>query len=73
MKRTKTDVLVIGSGVGGLCTAAQLVKKGLKVMVAEKLPYVGGRFSSREYKGYQISTGAIMVPYGAVKCASRGL
>lgn len=64
MKTTKTDALVIGSGVGGLCTAAQLVKKGLKVMVAEKLPYVGGRFSSREYKGYQISTGAIMVPYG---------
>jgi len=66
VKRTKTDVLVIGSGVGGLCTAAQLVKKGLNVMVAEKLPYVGGRFSSREYKGYQISTGAIMVPYGEV-------
>ena len=66
VKRTKTDALVIGSGVGGLCTAAHLVKKGLKVMVAEKLPYVGGRFSSREYKGYQISTGAIMVPYGEV-------
>ena len=64
MKRTKTDVLVVGSGVGGLCTAARLVKKGLKVMVTEKLPYVGGRFSSREYRGYQISTGAIMVPYG---------
>lgn len=64
MKKTKTDALVIGSGVGGLCTAAQLVHRGLKVIVAEKLPYLGGRFSSRKYKGYAISTGAIMVPFG---------
>lgn len=66
MKRSKTEALVIGSGVGGLSAAAQLVSKGLKVIVAEKLPYVGGRFSSRTYKGYEISTGAIMVPYGEV-------
>jgi phytoene dehydrogenase-like protein len=71
MKTTRTDVLVIGSGVGGLCAAAHLVKKGLKVLVAEKLPYVGGRFSSREYKGYQISTGAIMVPYGDVSAVQQ--
>ena len=64
MKKVKADAVVIGSGVGGLCAAARLVDKGLKVVLAEKLPYVGGRFSSRDYKGYKITTGAIMVPYG---------
>ncbi len=64
MKKNKVDVLVIGSGVGGLCTAARLAEKGLKVVVAEKLPYLGGRFSTREYKGFKITTGAIMVPHG---------
>ncbi len=64
MKKSKVDALIIGSGVGGLCTAARLVDKGLKVVLAEKLPYVGGRFSSRNYKGFEITTGAIMVPHG---------
>ncbi len=64
MTKTKTDVLVIGSGVGGLCAAARLAAKGVKVILAEKLPYLGGRLSSRNYKGYKLTTGAIMVPYG---------
>jgi len=64
MKESKTDVLIIGAGVGGLCAAAKLITKGIKVTVAESLPYVGGRFSSRDCKGFQVTTGAIMVPYG---------
>jgi len=64
MKKSKVDALVIGSGVGGLCTAARLAVKGLKVKVIEKLPYLGGRFSSRNYQGFQVSTGAMMVPFG---------
>jgi NADPH-dependent 2,4-dienoyl-CoA reductase/sulfur reductase-like enzyme len=30
------DAVIIGSGVGGLATAAQLVKRGAKVVVLEK-------------------------------------
>jgi len=64
MKKTRTDALVIGAGVGGLSVAARLVEKGMNVIVTEMLPFVGGRFSSREYEGFQVTTGTIMVPFG---------
>ncbi len=57
-------VCVIGSGLGGLLAACSFAKKGYKVDVYEKLPYPGGRFTNIEYKGYQLSTGALhMIPY----------
>ena len=52
------DVVVIGSGVGGLGAAARLTHAGYKVLVVEKMPMVGGRFASMEYKGFTLSTGA---------------
>jgi phytoene desaturase len=64
MPERKVDALVIGSGVGGLCTAARLVTEGLKVSVVEKLAALGGRFSTRDIHGCKVSTGAIMVPFG---------
>ncbi len=64
MKKSKVDALIIGSGVGGLCVAARLVEKGMKVRVIDKLSYLGGRFSSKKIKGFNITTGAIMVPFG---------
>ncbi|MBP2232574.1 succinate dehydrogenase/fumarate reductase flavoprotein subunit [Azospirillum agricola] len=36
------DVLVIGSGAGGLATAVTAAKHGLDVLVVEKEPYYGG-------------------------------
>ncbi len=62
----KWDAVVIGSGIGGLLTAAHLAKEGRRVAVVEKLGFVGGRFTSVPYKGFQIPTGALhMLPYGS--------
>jgi phytoene dehydrogenase-like protein len=58
-------VAVIGAGLGGLLTSAVLLQKGYKVDVFEKLNFYGGRFTSFNYKGFQISTGALhMIPHG---------
>ncbi len=57
---------VIGAGLGGLLSALSLAKQRHKVTVFERLPYHGGRFTNIEYKGYQLSTGALhMIPHGA--------
>ena len=64
MPDRKVDALVIGSGVGGLCVAARLAAEGLEVLVIEKLSFLGGRFSTRNIRGFRITTGAIMVPFG---------
>ena len=57
MKQEKYDVVVIGAGIGGLSAAAFLAKGGYKTLLVEKLPFVGGRASSIDYKGFKVSTG----------------
>ncbi len=64
MKKRKADAIIIGSGVGGLCCAARLAHKGMKVIVLERLGLLGGRFSTRIVKGFKIPTGAMIVPKG---------
>ena len=61
MKQGKYDVVVIGSGMGGLCSAALLVKNGYKTLVVESLERVGGRFSTEEYEGFRLPTGGVGV------------
>ena len=58
MKQENYDVAIIGAGAGGLSAGAFLAKNGYKVLVAEKLPFVGGRGSSIDYKGFKLTTGA---------------
>lgn len=59
------DVIIIGSGLGGMLTGAILAKKGKKVLVLEQYKRIGGRFSSYDIDGYKVPTGAFhTVPYG---------
>jgi len=64
VKRENYDVVVIGSGMGGLSAAALLAAGGYKTLVVERLPRVGGRYSTIEHKGFKITTGAIEVEMG---------
>jgi len=63
-KEEKYDVCIIGAGFGGLLSGAYLSTHGYKVLVIEKLPFIGGRFANIPYKGFQLSTGAVhMIPH----------
>ncbi|MBP1908915.1 phytoene desaturase family protein [Methanolobus bombayensis] len=58
-------VIIIGSGLGGLLSAAKLSKAGYEVEIFERLPIIGGRFTNILYQGFQLSTGALhMIPHG---------
>lgn len=59
------DVVVVGAGLGGLLAAATAASAGKSVLVLERLPYVGGRFTTVDQDGCQITTGALhLVPHG---------
>jgi phytoene dehydrogenase-like protein len=45
---TKYDAIVVGAGHNGLTNAAYLARAGLKVLVLERNPYIGGAAVSRE-------------------------
>lgn len=52
------DVLVIGSGIGGLTTGALLAKAGKKVLVLEKNHLPGGCVSTYPRYGFRFEAGA---------------
>jgi len=65
MREEQFDGIVIGAGLGGLLSAAQLAERGQRVAVLERLPHCGGRFTAKTFQGAQISTGAVhMIPFG---------
>ena len=62
MATNKYEVVVAGSGVGGLCSAALLAHHGYKVLLVEALERLGGRLSTIEKEGFKIPTGAVALP-----------
>ncbi len=55
------DVIVIGSGIGGLVTATQLAAKNAKVLVLERYLIPGGSAGYFERQGYRFDVGASMI------------
>lgn len=55
------SAIVIGGGVGGLCTAARLLKNGYDVKVIEKEDRVGGRAHRIEKGQYKFDTGPTLL------------
>jgi len=55
------DVIVIGSGLGGLVTASQLAAKGARVLVLERYLIPGGSGGSFRRQGYTFDVGASMI------------
>jgi phytoene dehydrogenase-like protein len=66
MQEHSFDAIIIGAGLGGLLSAAQLLQRGKRIAIIERLPHSGGRFTAKTFHGTQVSTGAVhMVPFGS--------
>lgn len=57
MQQEKYDVVVVGSGIGGLGAGALLAHGGYNTLVVEKMSRIGGRCSTEEYEGFKLPTG----------------
>jgi len=55
------DVLIVGSGIGGLGAGAFLSRWGYKTLVVEKRSIIGGRYSTEEYEGFKLPTGGLVL------------
>lgn len=58
---SKKSVIIVGAGIGGLCTAARLSSLGYQVSVFEKEALVGGRANRIEKDGYKFDIGPTLL------------
>lgn len=61
MSKSKHKTIIIGGGIGGLCTAARLLKQGYEVTIIEKEPMVGGRAHRMRQDGYTFDMGPTLL------------
>lgn len=54
----KSDVVIIGSGLGGMLCGLLLGREGYQITILERLPHPGGRYTTLEHDGYRINTGS---------------
>lgn len=55
--RSQKNVVIIGSGIGGLSTALQLFKKGFQPIIFEKNSFTGGKMNRRIIQDCSFDTG----------------
>lgn len=55
------DVLIVGGGISGLCTAWWLAQYGLRVQVWEKSARAGGKIKTNMHNGFQTEQAASMI------------
>lgn len=67
------DAIVIGSGIGGLCSAALLSQMGQKVLVLEQHYTAGGFTHAYDRNGYEWDVGVHYIGDMGAKTAGRGL
>ena len=51
------NIIIIGAGIGGLCTALRLAKKGYQVTILEKNKQAGGRLNQIKKDGFTFDIG----------------
>jgi phytoene dehydrogenase-like protein len=57
------SAMIVGAGVGGLCTAALLARSGVDVTVLEKRGRVGGRTASETHRNHTLDNGFHIMPF----------
>jgi phytoene dehydrogenase-like protein len=57
------DVIIIGSGIGGISCAARLAKNGLKVLILEKSDHIGGTSFVFNRGSYSFPMGPLSFSY----------
>jgi len=67
MANNQYDVIVVGSGAGGLGASLILAKAGIKALLLEKHSQVGGYITSFRRKGFSFDPGAAILSGGLIK------